>query len=409
MTMTFHLLSTDFDGLTLELWHDPPSVPNLPFGINVFQIGSAPIVSGDADVNVTPVNDFAVRVRDTNGTTLLRSGLRDLSVGTIDSNGDFSTIALPIATTQVLTPAEVAAIAPATPLTEDDLTVTAISLGIVGDLLRAAGSANYDTNSFLGSVPVTFTYDFRLRPFTSLTNTDRLLDVETVSTVVRGAQGGLFGWLVNIIVLVVQAIMKDTIVAQIESTVQQQLDDSIADQLASQGVTDDVTVTVRSVGINGTTGITIEAFALVMTNNLCPGTISSGSVRRRSADQVRRMRLMRDRTLQKHVQGRAYVHAFETHQRELLQILLKHRDILRDVDALVARGMQEINGRTPGKSVLSAETAEQATALLQKVAKVASPELRVVINGVLPDVKSFTGRSVDEVFADTDKRLRLER
>jgi hypothetical protein len=176
--------------------------------------------------------------------------------------------------------------------------------------------------------------------------------------------------------------------------------------LAAQGVTDDVTITVRDVTINPATGVTIDAFALLVTDNLCPATLTSGSLRRRPRKQVRKMRLMRDNVLQKHLQGRAYVGAFESHKRELLQILVQNPRLLKQLDEVVELGLKDFREKSPNKGVLSQKTAARMVRLMQETSETASPELRVVLNSLAPEVKTFTGRPVVEVLDETEAKLK---
>ena len=401
MAMEFVFSSSDYDGMTAELYN---ATVVFPFPIPV---AFATVSNGRVSFAVSAFNDFALRVQD--GTTFLRSGVQELSLGEVDSNGDFSITYLVMRLTDpadtVISTATLAG-GISLPISQDGLTVSTMTLSTVGGNMRATGSASYSAG-ILGTIPVNYTYDFSLEPVTSALSS-RLINVETVNTSVTGAVGGLLGWIVNIIVSIIALIFKGRIADSSEDEVQNQVDEAVENQFASSGAPDGTMATLRSVSVSGG-NITIEPFVLVPLAALgCPFMISSGSIKVRDRRQLRKLRAMRDRALSRSPQGEAYIALLRQHAPELVRLLAANPRLLKQADALIRRGLEEFDEEAPEKGVLSKESATAAKELMKALAsdKNASRDLRQTIERTLPDVDEFTGRPVREVLESSNEKLR---
>lgn len=407
MTTRLQFFSDLLDGATAQLWTTQSSLGG---GFPIGSIGGIPMVAdsdtvtgGLATFAPPPVSPFAFRVVD-GDTLLMRSGPLDLTAGTVDEEtGDFSIAYFIIQPTQptVIAPTALAGLLPAVPMTTNDdngdpeFTMNSIGLSITGNTLTATGTGVYLQTAIGG--PVAFTYEFRLKPVRSPFGTDRLLKVETVRSTVVSTSGGWLGFLVDTITNIVLWIMEEDIARRIEKTVQTAIDAAIADSLASAGAGEGVTVSVMSVAMDSVTGITIDALAALNTQGLCPTEVSAGSVRLRPAAQVRALAAMRDRVLRGTPQGEGYLALFRKYRKELLWLLLRNPELLKQADAVVATGLKDFAADDPGNGVMSKATADAAARLLEMVGKLGSPELAALSRGLVADVRRFVGRPVAQV------------
>lgn len=215
--------------------------------------------NGVATFPEAPQSPFAVRVRD--GTTaLFRTGLTDLSSGTLDEDtGDFSAtyfVVRPDAT--IFAPAALAGLVPPLPrISNDDdgnpqFSLNTLTLAITGGLISATGTGVYLQTPIGGSVA--FSYLFRLVPNTSPLSPGRILKVETESASVTSTDGSFFGFLINIVGNLLLWIMQEEVVSQIESTLQAEIDLAVRDALADAGAGAGITVTATSVTTDTTAG-----------------------------------------------------------------------------------------------------------------------------------------------------------
>jgi len=210
------------------------------------------VSSGVATFPNAPQSPFAVRVRD-GSTTFVRTGVTDLSSGTLDADtGDFSAsylVVRPDATT--FTPAQVAGLVPPLPrISNDDdgnpqFSLNTLTLTITGGLINATGTGVYLQTPIGGSV--SFNYLFRLLPNTSPLNAGRILKVETQASTVTSTDGSFFGFLINLVGNFLLGIMQEEVVSQIESTLQAEIDLAVRDALADAGAGAGITVTATSV------------------------------------------------------------------------------------------------------------------------------------------------------------------
>jgi hypothetical protein len=338
--------------------------------------------------------------------TFLRTGFQAHDIGEI-SGSDFSASILVMHitdandTTIMIADLEDSI---ALPISEEELTVNTLNLSSAGGNLQANGSGTYDAG-IAGNIAVNYTYDFSLDPVTSALSS-RVVDVETVSTSVTGAQGGLLGWLINGIVNLITLLFKGTIAARIEDSVQAQVDAAVAAAFAAAGAPDEAMATVRSVTIN-TDSVVIDPWVSIPLAAIdCGALLSSGSIKIRDRKQLRKMRRMRDRVLRYTPQGHVYIKLLKRHSPELVRILARRPRLLKQVDRLVKQGLAEFSEERPEDGVLTAETAKMGKELMQQLAKEASPNLRRTIEMTLPDVDQFVNTPVRKVLDRNTEALR---
>ena len=403
MSTNITFTTSDFDGLTAEIY-DASFSP--------FMMGpdaTTTINNGRASFNINPPNPFAVRVTD--GRAFLRTGFLTQAVGDVDANGDFGASFLVMHLTDpadtTITLATLAA-GISVPITEGALTVTSLALAtaVSGGVrnLRATGAGTYAAG-FLGNIPVAYTYNFRLSPIGSALSS-RVIDVDTVSTTVTGASGGLLGWIVNAIVSLIGILFNGTISDQIEASVQAQVNTAVDNAFASAGAPSEAFATVRTVTVNPA-NVVIDPWVSIPLSALdCASLISSGSVKVRDPKQVRKLRAMRDKALRGTPQGEVYVDLLRQHSPELLRILAANPRLLKGVDEVVKRGLAEYDEEAPGKGQLTGETAKMGLALMGDVAELSSPELRQTLEMAMKDVDQFVKQPVSKVLDDNTEAAR---
>ena len=393
MTTTINFFSSEFDGMTAEL--HSPTMPLLPIAVTTISGGAATFN------NVLPL--FAVRIRD-GGDTVLRTGVQTQAVGETDNNGNFSASFLVMRITDTddtNIPLSDLESNISLPMVEDEVSVNTLTLATVGSDVRASGSGSYDAGIF-GDIPFTYTYDFDLDPVTSALSS-RVISVESMNTSVTGSQGGLLGWLVNLLVNFMTWVFSAKIEEQIETIVQDRVDQAVAD--AFQDAPDGSMATLLSVNETGGQVVIEPVVSIPLANLDCVSLITNGSVKVRPLAQLRRLRLMRDKVLRNSPQGRAYIELFKRHSPELIHLLTRRPKLLKRVDRLIERGLKEFSDENPQEGKLSAETAQLAIRVMQALAREGSPQLRRTLELAIPDVKTFVGRPVRVVLEENQKQL----
>ena len=400
MTMRFRFFTEDLDGADVQLYAMAPLIMGAEVPVLV---GTQTISNGVATFSTTPLASFAVRVRESSD-ILARTGRVDLSTGTMDSStGEFvaAYFLLPTNAPVVITPAQLGGLVPSLPQTSTDedgaplFRLDSLTLTITGNTITATGAGEH-LQTWIGGA-VTFTYLFRLVPNTGLLSVDRLVDVETVSSVVRSANGGLLGFLINVVGDILLWILRDKVAKQIEASIQAAVDEAVEAELDAAGAGAGITVTVRSLVTNTTTGITVNPLAMINAASVCPSGFSSGSIRLRAVAQIRALAAMRDRVLRGSPRGELYLEMFRKHRAELTWLLVRHPELLKQADTTVARGLRDFSPRAPEKGVMSEATAREAVQLLEMTASLASPELAALAASLIDEVRTFVGKSVAEV------------
>lgn len=400
MTMRFRFLTDQLDGAVAELYTMQPLIVGnlLPALTSV-----VPVAGGVADFQLAPQAPFALRVRD-GGTAFVRTGMSDLSGGTLDEEtGDFTGAYFVVRPDPaVFSPTDLAGLVPPLPRVSNDddgnpqFSLNTLTLTITGDLINATGTGVYLQTPIGGSI--SFTYLFRLRPNTAALNVGRVLKVETVSTSVTSTDGSFLGFLINLVGDFLLLLMQEEVVAQIEKTLQAEIDLAVRSALADAGAGAGITVTATSVTTDTTAGITVDVLAAINAESVCPTGITFGSVRLRPVGQIRALAAMRDQVLRGSPRGELYLRMFHKHKKELARLLLRHPDLLKQADATVSAGLRDYSPKAPARGVMSEVTAKQALRLLEMVAKLGSPELAALARGLVPEVKVFVGRPVGDVF-----------
>lgn len=401
MPMRFSFFFEDLDGASVQLFEM----------VTIMNANQIPIIAGTATVtngSVTfpgmPLPNFTIRLRD-GDIPFVRSGVVDLSSGNLNAEtGDFVSAYFLIKPDNpvVISPAEVSGMVPSLPLTSEDedgnpeFRLDTLTLTVTGDTITAVGTGQYLQVSIGGLV--NFVYTFRLKPSLDPVNVGRILRVETVSGVVSSADGSWIGFLINLVGNFMLWIMRDAVVANIEKSIQADIDEAVQENLAEAGVEAEVTVTAMQVTIDPITGILVRPLAAVNASAVCPAGLTAGSVRLRPADQMRALAAMRDKVLRGAPRGELYLRMFEQYKFELLWILISHPSILKQTDVTVAAGLRDFNAKYPERGVMSEVTAREAVRLMENVARVASPELAVLIQGLIPEVREFVGTPVGKLF-----------
>ena len=399
MASRFTFFTDQFEGTQAALAVMQPLFPGGP--MPAF-LGAGTVTDGKVTLPTLPPGRFALGVRD-GETLLLRTGVVDFSSGSFEEDtGDFvSSYFLIRPDTTVITPAALGTLVPALPIVSRDASgtavfrLTALTLTISGDLINATGAGTYLPTPIGGAV--TFTYLFRLKPNPSIFNAARILEVETASATVKSADGSLLGFLINLVGDFLLWVMHEDVVSQIERAVQAAIDTSIQASLANAGAGAGVTGTAFSVTIDATAGISVDVFAAVNSLSVCPSGVTSGSIRLRPVAQIRALAAMRDRALRGTLRGDLYLEMFRKHRAELLHLALTHPELLKQADRAVEVGLRDFRPEAPAEGAMSEATAQEATRLLEMVAKVASPELAALARGLIPEVRAFVGQRVGDV------------
>lgn len=412
MTMMFNTLIDDFDGFLLELFQTNVGLNPLPsWDLVETQTLNNGAASFDRDIHT--METFAVRVLDKARSPYLRSGNRDQSSGIIDAeSGDFGALlSVHRGALIAITPDEVKEMISRPPILVRNpsdgslrMLITSLELAIKDDLLLLDGTGVVFELPIGGAIH--FVHEFRLKPETSPVNTDRILRTETVSTIVRSASGGILGFLTNFITQIIINNVLSDFVAAFERAIQTVMDVAASDQAAAQDIPQGMTISAHSITIAEGEGIRIWPLGLVMTGDICASSLTSGSVKSRPAQQVDQLRALRDKALRGTIQGEAYIEAFYANNPELVTILLKHPDILKQVDRVLSHWLKGFNSKAPGKMRMSPEVAKHWVTLLKMVENAASPKLATVVHNVIAEVETFIGRPISEVLAESEKLRR---
>ncbi len=390
MTTTIAIIGDagGFEGLAAELYDTSSSPPFLPPPL----IAAGKLSGGLTTFTPGPPATFAIRLRD-DSRTFLRTGVVDAGVGTFDENGNFTTGYL----VERLAPVtfdsgELNDMLPDTPFTEDELTVNAIGLQVVGTYLRASGIGVYDAG-FWGRHDVTFEYDFDLVPVRTAHDAERLVNVETREVTVVGANPGFFGWIQNLVVMIVAAFNTGTIGRSVENTIQARIDQTVEDTFAEHDA-EAATGAVQSVTI-GVDGIEVEAWgALPSTEISCPASLTAGSVRRRPESQLGRLRIIRSRILSGTPRGDAWVQLFEANSPELVMLLVRRPSLLKRADAVVTQVLDDLDEKSPEASVMSKRTVRLLDEALEALMEIGSVRLRVLARQTRPEIAAMAGKPV---------------
>jgi hypothetical protein len=338
-----------------------------------FNFRESATVSGDTAqfASISAPGEYAFLLAGPSGGPRFRSGPQSTGKAATD------TFMIVDAGTSVFSPAALSSMLPTPPVVSGSLTVTSISLAVGSGSMTASGTASHATP--FGPIPVTYTYVFTIDPVGDAANYNfpggipPSVDVRTITLNVVGTAGGPLGWLVNALAGAFASLFHGSIVRTLESTIQARINAAVAAALASSSAPAGTVATVESVSIAPTVGLTLRAWAGFSLERACAMTPSGGSINVRSSEQLTHLRIIRDRVLRGSPQGIFYIELYEHFSSELVRILLEDEDLLRRVDAIVARVLEHFSRERPGEGRLSAEAAEEVRRAMGMISRVASP------------------------------------
>jgi hypothetical protein len=362
--------------------------------------GQVPLVRAAQNftgLNVTfdiPVfNHFALVIRD-GDTVIFHSGNSSPADNELDENGDFTRGYIYMENLEVvLTPDDLSDLGPQQQIVNDKAIIfIPVNIIIIGDTLNASGQALYTEGGFF----VGYSFSFRLVPDLVVGNADHILGVETVAFNVWSDSGGIFGWLKNIFVNIILSVIKGSLVQEIENTVQEIVNDVVADRLAGAAPAG-TTARVYKVGIDINTGLTMHIAASMPIGETCASAPTSGSVRLRSRSQLIRLRSIRDKVLVGTPQGEAYVETLTQFSPELIRLMVDNPKFLKAVDETVTLVLKEFKVKELEKVRISKELGNRIVELLQSAAELGSPRLKGVAKELVKDVQGFVGQPARKV------------
>jgi len=307
-----------------------------------------------------------------------------------------------------LSSADVNDMLPSTPITQGDATIEEIDVELksgkiavdgAGTFKRKVGSGIFSTTI---NVNYTFTYSFRLAPYTDYGNVERLVDVVTVDQVdVKGS--GFLGFLVSIIA----NFLEEDLTKDIESTLQQEIDSSVREQVADiiQDNLDSetaagITATVQKVTINSS-GIKVDAVAGIPGSAVeCPSSLTARrssqgkTVGARSATTMKKLRTKRNEILLDSKKGKDYHQLFQNHRKEIFGLLLEHQEIITTSDTAIKNMLTDLYD---GDGVISSKTANAIRKLMKDMHPHASKPLQKDIDQILPEIDKFQGQKPKDV------------
>jgi hypothetical protein len=280
--------------------------------------------------------------------------------------------------------------------------LTELELNIIGSVLEVKGEgkaishpAPYadDVDPDDGDVvfPFDYTYRFTLSPYRSIHQPTRLFTITPETAYIEPTATGFWGGVVNFLVSFLLGFFRDNIRSTLESAVQSSLDASLATWLLTGEAR---TVTLAEVKTNPD-GVTVDGLAWVRVVDTCACAPSSGSIRLRPPKQMRQLRLIEMRVLRGTVQGEAYLALLRRYNRELIELFITQPELLRSLDVAIARLLQDFKGGDLRKGKVSPPTSDALFQLGEMIARIASPELRAVVTGLLKDAKAIVGQPID--------------
>jgi hypothetical protein len=119
----------------------------------------------------------------------------------------------------------------------------------------------------------------------------------------------------------------------------------------------------------------------------------------RPREQLDHLRVIRDELLSRSPQGQGYALLFDQFGRELLGLLLRDAELLKMVDGAVAGVLTDIPRSDSANGKLSRETAGAIKKVMDRSAEMGSPELRLAIEYLKPEIEPFVGKPAGEVLA----------
>jgi hypothetical protein len=389
--------SSQANGLTARAFQRSSS------GVGLFFNPAGPVptkvVSQDRAVftQLTPPVECAFTLESPAGTRF-RSGPLLINPASVPRTDTYLIIDAGLTT---LTPAQLLASLPAVPMTRGAATLTSMALTINAGSFTINGTGTYA--SPFGPIPLGLTYVFTLDPVNDPADyrfpggIPPAVDVRTISMTAMPMVTGSFGWLANALVTILLAIMQNTLRMTVEGAVQSAIDTALTTRLAASGAPAGTIATVETLTIAPGTGLTLHPFAGLSMEKLCPASGSGGSLNLRAPEQLAHLRAIRDRMLTRSPQGRAYVDLYEQFSEELMRAVIEDPKLLALADKMVAKALRAFPAKDPGRGRLPPALAADVRVAMQKLKKVASPELAFALASLEPDVRTFVGRPAGAV------------
>lgn len=254
----------------------PPSAP-----IPLFAETKAVAAGVAAFTTIGPPGTFAFRLRSPVGVRW-RSGALSITSTSTDTflPLDVCSVSQPppacAGGVVVISPTTITGFVPPLPITSGSLSVTSMTLAVGQGSITATGAGTVATGTFLGTVPIGYTYVFTLAPDTNLLSTGTVVDVSTISLNITAAVGGLLGFLLNLIIAPLAAILTSFVTPIITARLQAAVDAAVAGMIATSSAPPGTTVTAESVRITAATGVSVKVWAGLDVNKLCPSNPSGG-------------------------------------------------------------------------------------------------------------------------------------
>ncbi|MFZ0932939.1 MAG: hypothetical protein WB579_21820 [Bryobacteraceae bacterium] len=251
----------------------------------------------------------------------------------------------------------------------------------------------------VNGIPVKFTYVFSLSPAqcgdlaissASSPNLWVPVIVNTISTSIEGDNDTWFAFLINPFIDLFLPLFEPNV----QNLVQSEVNENVQNQLGS--VPTGTTATITNITITSA-GIALQGWLSIPMASNCSGTISDGSVKFRSADQVSHLRKIRDGLLRRSPEGAGYISMLKQNNTAIMTVLMKHPDLLKHADAFVEKVLKDFPQDAPENGRLSASAADSLVNLMDRFVAVAPKDLALVVQAVKTQVKKFVGQSAAEV------------
>jgi len=287
-------------------------------------------------------------------------------------------------------PAQIASIIPALPATFGPFVAKTMTATLGNGSVTLAGAGTVST--FLGSIPVSFTYSFSLSP--AQCGSGMPVVVNTVSSDVRGNNGSLLGFLINPLIDAIIPFFEPNMQALMQSAV----DGEMAQQLGS--VPAGTTVTITNITI-APSAITLQAWASIPMASNCVGTMQGGSVKFRSSHQVVHLRQIRDRLLMRSPEGGGYASILKGNNTAIMTVLMKHQELFKHVDAFVEQVLKDFPQDALEAGKLSKTTAASLHDLMDRFIAVAPENLAITVRALKAQVDKFVGQSAADIMGQS--------
>lgn len=309
---------------------------------------------------------------------------------------------LPGAGFMILNPTDLAAMASPTPLTISPSTLASIvpPLPAVFGPLTAktltispgTGVVTLAGTGIASGFPVKFRYVFSLSPPQCGDLSPAV--VNTVSMDIWGNNGSLLAFLINPLIDGMIPLFAPP-ASRLQLLIQSAVNGAVAAKFGT--VPEGTTITITEITITPAAGIAVQAWASVPMANICVGGTAGGSVKIRSARQVRHLRQIRDRLLLRSPEGLDYIAMLKRDNQAIMTVFVQHQELLKLADTFVERVLEDFPEDAIETGKLRESTAAALIDLMDRVIAVAPKNLALTIQALKTHVRKFVGQSVTEV------------